>query len=223
VRLLLSLMFVGSVGLSGCAPDPEQFVGGDAVSANVEVLPAEDAGPPRAPALWHTCGDPVCRGWTPHPGVPGCGAFVEGDACPTRALGRTCDPQNACNQLLECRRARDPGPCPISRAAFKHDIDYLEPAEGAAVANDLLQMKLARWQYNGEAPDSKAHLGFIIDDVPGSPAVAADGDHVDLYGYTSMTVAAVQAQQAQLQAQQAQIAALQAELAAIRAELHAAR
>jgi len=41
---------------------------------------------------------------------------------------------------------------------------------------------------------NRRYLGFIIEDVPGSPAVDRDGTMVDLYGYTSMLVAAVQAQ-----------------------------
>jgi len=54
--------------------------------------------------------------------------------------------------------------------------------------------KLATYEYRDPALAGKRHLGFIIEDVPGSPAVERDGNMVDLYGYASMSVAAVQAQ-----------------------------
>src|SRR5439155_22412171 len=60
------------------------------------------------------------------------------------------------------------------------------------------------------------HLGFIIDAVGASPAVAADGGHVDLYGYTSMAVGAIQAQQRRIDALTREVAALRAELARLR-------
>ncbi|MGH7896283.1 MAG: hypothetical protein ACREQL_16575, partial [Candidatus Binatia bacterium] len=59
-------------------------------------------------------------------------------------------------------------------------------------------------------------LGFIIDDVGTSPAVAADGGHVDLYGYTSMAVAAIQAQQKRIEALEREVAALRRALASRR-------
>jgi hypothetical protein len=212
------------LALGACAPDPNQFEGGESALATSDPAAFVDdqAAPPSPLALWYTCGDPVCRGWSPHPGVPDCNAFQEGDTCPRRAAGRTCDPHDACNRELECRRdPNPPGPCPISRAAFKHDIRYLDAAATDALGAAALQMKLATWQYNGEPAGAKQHVGFIIDDAPTSAAVAADGDHVDLYGYTSMAVAALQAQQRQLDAQAAQLAAQSAQLAAMQAELKA--
>jgi protein tyrosine phosphatase (PTP) superfamily phosphohydrolase (DUF442 family) len=78
-------------------------------------------------------------------------------------------------------------------------------------------MPLATWHYRAEDDAAREHLGFIIDDNPESPAVARTGEHVDLYGYTSMAVAAIQAQQKQIAALEAEVAALRKEMAAQRA------
>lgn len=168
--------------------------------------------PPRPSRMWYTCGDPVCRGFTPKPGIRDCGPITEGARCPTRYIGEVCDPHDQCNRLLECRRDPNTGPCPISKAEYKYGIDYLSAEESERLRRELLSFKLATWHYNEEAPSEREHLGFIIDDVPGSAAVAADGDHVDLYGYATMTVATVQAQQKQLDAQRAEIEALKSQL-----------
>src|SRR5690348_2852262 len=44
------------------------------------------------------------------------------------------------------------------------------------------------------------NVGFIIDDVEPSPAADSAHDRVDLYGYTTMVVAALKAQARQLEA-----------------------
>ena len=61
-----------------------------------------------------------------------------------------------------------------------------------------------------------SHLGFIIDDVAPTPSVGASGERVNLYGYTSMAVAALQVQAAQLQTQKAELDALKQELAELK-------
>jgi ketopantoate reductase len=84
---------------------------------------------------------------------------------------------------------------------------------------------LATWRYKGEPEAGPAHLGFLIDDlVQGGvthPAVRPDGGHVDLYGYTSLTLAAVQEQAVGLAALQAELRALQAANAQLKAENNA--
>jgi uncharacterized small protein (DUF1192 family) len=171
-------------------------------------------GDPKGPPVWwYTCGDPVCRGWTRDPTIPLCTTQVAGDPC--RGINRECDIRNdGCNTDMICSRT-DPTAdgCPISRRSYKSDIRYLSPAEADAVRDDLLAMPLATWQYTAEGTTAASHLGFIIDDAPESPAVSESGETVDLYGYTSMTVAAVQAQQRQIDVLQAEVAALKAELA----------
>jgi len=96
-----------------------------------------------------------------------------------------------------------------SRRALKKDITYVGDAERAELANETLSIPLARYRYKTEPRAQVTHLGFIIDDQPdGLPAIAADGTHVDLYGYTSMLVATVQEQQKQIDALQREVAAM---------------
>ena len=51
----------------------------------------------------------------------------------------------------------------------------------------------------------------MIDDV--EPSVAVSGDHVNLYGYLSMAVAAIQVQQSQIQALEQELRALREQVA----------
>jgi hypothetical protein len=72
-----------------------------------------------------------------------------------------------------------------------------------------LRFKLATYEYRDPALAGKRHLGFIIEDVPGSPAVERDGTMVDLYGYASMLVAAMQEQSGEIARLRAEVRALQ--------------
>ena len=74
-----------------------------------------------------------------------------------------------------------------------------------------MSLPLASYHYK-HAPGAGPQLGFIIEDI--EPSVAVSGDHVNMYGYLSMAVAAIQVQQQQ-------IAALQRELERVRAQLPA--
>ncbi len=165
---------------------------------------------------WYTsCGDPACSGWTATDGVDLCTSQVEGDAC--EDLESRCDPQNDCNALLVCATS-DPkdqeGGCPISLRSAKTGIQYLNAEQKRQVAERLLATPLATWEYRDPARGQGTKLGFILDDVPGSAAVDASGQRVDLYGYTSMTVATVQLQQQQIEALQLEVAELRGRLEA---------
>jgi uncharacterized small protein (DUF1192 family) len=72
-----------------------------------------------------------------------------------------------------------------------------------------MSLPLASYRYK-QAEDAGPQLGFIIEDI--EPSVAVSGDHVNMYGYLSMAVAAIQVQQEQ-------IASLQRELERLRAQL----
>jgi hypothetical protein len=100
----------------------------------------------------------------------------------------------------------------VSARRAKKNIVYLGAAERERIARDLAAFKLATYEYRDPALAGTRHLGFIIDDVPDSPAVDRDGNMVDLYGYASMLVAAVQAQGEE-------IAKLKAELARLKTRL----
>jgi hypothetical protein len=172
----------------------------------------------------HTCGpvrgclDGQCTA------LEGCGldggvADADGGACPDRftcSTGGNCCPGGTtygaipvsfvgcCPDTDICGCVGDLAPgdfmdCPVSRRAAKRDIRHLTPAEVDAARERLLAIRLAGHEYR-RAPGPR-HLGFIIDDLDEATAracVAPDGDHVDLYGYTSLAVAALQAQQRQL-------------------------
>jgi len=110
-------------------------------------------------------------------------------------------PGDTCGSGLLCTDT-DPtaSGCPRSLARYKTGIDYLDQAELEAIRDGLLKMRLARWHYKSEPTTERPHLGFIIDDQPGSPAVTANGERVDLYGYASMAAATIQLQQKQIEA-----------------------
>ena len=171
-------------------------------------------------ASWYTtCGDPSCHGYDGAiDGVPLCASEVEGATC--FDTGATCDLQTDCNERLICA-TEDPkdqeGGCPISRARYKTGIRYLSAGERDAMAAELLSTRLARYRYKGASPETKERLGFIIDDQPASVSVAPDGDHVDVYAFTSQAVAAIQVQQEQITALKAQVEALSAEVAVLKA------
>jgi hypothetical protein len=187
----------------GCPPLPTTTT-----STTIEPTPCEVAH-----CRWfRTCGDPVCRSPfeepVPVPGVAACTTETEGAACTTRSA--RCDPGAGCGQLLLCDD-QDPTRygCPISRREFKRDVRYLSNADIERLRAELLRLRLARYRYASEdGPPER--LGFMIDDVGKSPAVAHDGTHVDLYGYTSLAVAAIQAQARELEALRREVAELRA-------------
>ena len=161
---------------------------------------------------FYTCGWPVCP-FPPIPrsGVPPCTTQRAGEPCPTR--GATCDPAADCGQLLLCTDS-DPTThgCPISQRRYKQDISYLGDKDVARLRDKLLKLRLATYRYKTERDGGPDHLGFIIDDVGRSPAVNADGTTVDLYGYASMAVAAIQAQAREIEALRSEVAVLRRQL-----------
>ena len=160
---------------------------------------------------FYTCGAPVCSGPLPlQSNVPACTTERVGDPCP--CLGVTCDPGDICHRLLECATS-DPthgGMCPISRRAYKTNIEYLSAEDLTRLHDALLKFRLASYQYAIPGASPASHLGFIIDDVAPSPSVAEGGDTVDLYGYASMAVAAVQTQAREIAALQREVESLRA-------------
>lgn len=174
--------------------------------------------PSPPPRFFFTCGDPVCRGYVRPENTPPCTVAQQaGQTCGPE--GQTCDPSDACNRRLVCSRedpALQPGGCPISLASWKKDIRYLDETDRRRQHDLLMKMPLATWRYRTEGEEAPVRLGFLIDDVGAAPCVAPSGQRVDLYGYTSMTVAAVQVQARE-------IAALRAELTVLRQEMERLR
>jgi hypothetical protein len=145
---------------------------------------------------WYsTCGDPVCSGYRPPAGVSACTSETPGQACSVE--GNRCDPRDGCNRLLVCALS-DPrlAGCPISSRRFKRDVRYLTDTEREACAREVRGIRLARYRYAGSAT---ARLGFVLEDDPPAAAVDQDRDMVDLYGYSSLAVAALQVQERRIE------------------------
>jgi hypothetical protein len=159
---------------------------------------------------WYaTCGDPACQTPDPDdPNIPNCTTEVAGQPC---AMGSaSCElPGDSCGSSLLCTDSdpQDPG-CPVSLARYKRNVRYLDDGRRKQLHDQVVTMSLASWQYHHEPPTTREHVGFMIDDVPQSVAVARDGKHVDLYGYTSMVVAALQVQAKQIEALERELDAL---------------
>jgi hypothetical protein len=177
---------------------------------------ASDAGSANGGKLaWYqTCGAPVCRGGDqPYddPNVPNCSKDQsEGAACSMK--DQRCDGVAGCGAMLVCSDSDPklgPGGCPISRARYKQDIEYLDARQLREYHAQLMNMPLASYRYKN-APDAP-QLGFIIDDV--EPSVAVAGDGVNMYGYLSMAVAAIQVQAKQIETLQRELADLRSQTA----------
>ncbi|MCA9624905.1 MAG: tail fiber domain-containing protein [Myxococcales bacterium] len=164
---------------------------------------------PSSNLQWFTsCGDPVCQSPDPDdPNIPNCTTEVAGDPCSMPNV--FCEvPGDSCGSNLICTDVDPAVNCPISRARYKTGIAYLNDADLQRLHDDLLTMRMARWHYRTEPTTAREHLGFIIDDQPQSPAVAASGERVDLYGYTSMAAAAIQVQARQIEALERELQSL---------------
>jgi hypothetical protein len=163
---------------------------------------------------YESCGYPVCDygdgGMTP----PGEGCPAVGSACTTE--GQTCGTAMAsnCGVTLICDNHDPTGVggsgCPVSSRSHKDGIRYVDELELQTLHDEAISMKLATYSYKAEVEDpTPTHLGFIIEDNPGTPAVDPQHHRVDLYGYVSMVVAGMQVQEK--------------EIAQLRSELEAAR
>jgi hypothetical protein len=117
----------------------------------------------------------------------------------------------------QCYDPATQGNCPppngaVSRRAAKRDIQYLSEEDLAAAESAVRKIPLARFNYNWDAPTERRRLGFIIEDVAPSPGVDEANGVVDLYGYTSLAVAALQEQAREIERLRHQIHDLQRRL-----------
>lgn len=143
----------------------------------------------------------ICdRGQCVNPQLPACTnpSDCNSGCCPsgTRCVDDGLHTEECCPDTDNC----DCGPegCPISSARFKRDIAYLSPEQTDEIREQVAALPLATWRYVGALDDGREHIGFVIEDVPGSAAVDEKRSHVDLYGYASMAIAAVQSQQREI-------------------------
>ena len=163
------------------------------------------------PLIWH-CASPNPDTKCPA-GIPNLGT-----ACTVEAYQCVygCEP----NMARTCTAGHwvastGPGGCPVSSRRFKRDIEYLGATDLQRLTQQLLSLKLTTYDYKDPALAGRRHLGFIIEDGPRTFAIDTQGDRVDLYGYTSMAVAAVQVQSKELAALQAEVKALKEQVAAM--------
>ena len=145
---------------------------------------------------------------------------ADGDACEdpdARCVieqGFTCaskpDQPASSEAYLHCRRkewTEEDALCPQSSRAVKRDIRYVQGDERRQLADEILAVKLARYEYRNPAKSGQK-LGYILED---SPQATFSGDgRVDLYAYLSALVATTQEQQAQIEQLRAEIRALKA-------------
>jgi hypothetical protein len=191
------------------------------------ILPLEGGVVEAGGALtWRTtCGDPVCR--VPpvndvDSGLASCSTDQQaGKSCST--AGETCDPHGTCGEKLTCADHKLDVMCPRSNRSVKQDIRYLGSEDLEQLADEVSKVRLTTYTYSDPSLGTDKHLGFIIEDNPESPAVYPNQHHVDLYGYASMAVAALQVQEKQLRSQEAEMADLRRELSAMRDDLRAAQ
>jgi hypothetical protein len=140
--------------------------------------------------------------------------------CPTvpPTLGTTCTTDVSCGYrcnplgIRVCQggiwTGADAAPCPISRRAFKRDIEKVSPGDLQRLYDDLREIQLTTYRYKSGGPFGPRRLGFIIDDVKTPFPVDPEGSTVDLYGYMSMAVAAVQVQAQEIAALRAEVTEL---------------
>ena len=188
-----------------CAPASTACVGGQ---CSTTIQACAGGGTPK---WFATCGPPVCQANPPPSGLPPC-TTTEKVGAPCTTAGMQCDTGGGCAGPLQCATTdpRHGGACPISRAKYKQDIQYLSQDERAKLASDVQSIPLVRYRYK-DGPE-REHLGFIIEDIEPSPSVDSRHDEVDLYGYTSMAVAALQQQHAEIEVLKRQVQSLEAAL-----------
>jgi len=188
---------------------------------------AADAGPSDSGTALHwfsTCGPPVGSSndaGQADAGVASCTTEREGDGC--SSANAVCQPVSG--TPLKCAASDpklQPGGCPISSLRYKEDIRYLNDADLARIAAGVDQIRLAKYFYKSD-PTARERLGFIIEDDPDSPAVAEGRTQIDLYGYTSMVVAALKVQTQKLEKQTAELKALRRKVDALERRSKAAR
>jgi hypothetical protein len=100
--------------------------------------------------------------------------------------------------------------CPISRRVFKRDIRPVDDGGLQRLYDELRKIELTTYQYKTEPPSSPRRLGFIIDDTKTPYPINPDGNSVDLYGYMSMAVAAIQVQSREIESLKAEVSNLRA-------------
>jgi len=162
------------------------------------------------------CSDSACVAAECPNGGCNSGGCCNGQCCDT---GQVCCLDNGPVEFFLCQDP-DAGSCPIgcggmcvSRRDAKRDIEYLDEGQLRSAEAQVLKIPLARFNYKWDGPNERRRLGFIIDDVAPSPGVIDEArGEVDLYGYTSLAVAALQEQGKEIDRLRKQVDELQKRL-----------
>jgi hypothetical protein len=155
-------------------------------------------------AVW--CGNACCRPgeWCDETtNLPHCRCGTTGAACaapdvcgaPSSACGGAC-----CGSTVTC---------PKSRRSEKRDIEAVSDVDRLRLYGELRAIELRTYRYRDAPRSSPRRLGFIIDDTLAPEAINPDGNTVDLYGYLSMAVAALQTQAKEIEELRARIKKLE--------------
>jgi hypothetical protein len=178
---------------------------------------------------WYTsCGYPVCGAPSPDGGVvslDGGDTTDSGAACPTEGTpcsvaGDMCGTPSAsnCGVVMVCAASdpkKGPGGCPISTRKYKDGIEYVDGSQLQQLHDETMGIRLATYRYKPQVADpGPTHFGFIIEDNLQTPAVDPMHDRVDMYGYVSMVVAAMQVQEKEITELRAQVEAARHDAAA---------
>ncbi len=171
----------------------------------------------------HLCGpDSTCTTCTTG-ACCGTGCCASGEWCDTSGSVPTCK----CNAGPACAAGEfcaspvgggpicgirccggDAGSCPVSRRMYKRDIERLDDEALGRISDELRKIRLTTYQYKTDPAAAPRRLGFIIDDTKTPYPINADGNSVNLYGYVSMAVAAIQTQSREIEALRAEVAQL---------------
>ena len=174
----------------------------------------------------HLCGpDTSCTKCTTG-ACCGTGCCASGEWCDTTGAVPTC----RCNAGAACGTGEycsspvgggpicgvrccggDAGTCPVSRRMYKRDIERLDDDALGRIYDELRKIQLTTYQYKSDPATSPRRLGFIIDDTKTPYPINADGTSVNLYGYVSMAVAAIQIQSREIEALRAEVEQLRRE------------
>jgi len=153
----------------------------------------------------------------------GAGCCAPGEWCDTSGATEVCRCNNgdACTNGQTCSASLGgPGicgticcggggnPCPVSRRIFKRDITPVDDPALQQLYAELRRIQLTTYQYKQDPPSAPRRLGFIIDDTKTPYPINPDGNTVDLYGYMSMAVAAIQVQSREIEALRHEVARL---------------
>lgn len=207
-----------------CAPMPAECPASREAAAGTACTAAIEGGICEyADRLFCTCTScpvefPVCM--VVDPPQWACEAPNPDPECPPgqAQLGAACNPEGKiCDYGCQPGRRRvctdgiwvsdsSPGGCPMSTRRAKRDIEYLNPAEVDNLARELSSSRLATYEYTDPALAGRRRLGFILEDQPTSYATDPERSQVDLYGYTSMLVAALQSQERRIESLERQLA-----------------